>query len=56
MWSLEKWYRWYYLQSRNRDTDLQNKMYGYKGNWRLGGIGKLGLTYRNYIETYRNHV
>ena len=21
MWNLEKWYRWTYLQSRNRDTD-----------------------------------
>ena len=25
MWNLEKWYRWYYLQSRNRDTDVENK-------------------------------
>ena len=25
MWNLEKWYRWTYLQSRNRDTDVENK-------------------------------
>ena len=24
MWNLEKWYRWTYLQSRNRDTDIEN--------------------------------
>ena len=24
MWNLEKWYRWTYLQSRNRDTDAEN--------------------------------
>ena len=25
MWNLEKWYRWSYLQSKNRDTDVENK-------------------------------
>ena len=25
MWNLEKWYRWSYLQNRNRDTDVENK-------------------------------
>ena len=25
MWNLEKWYRWSYLQSRNRGTDEENK-------------------------------
>ena len=24
MWNLEKWYRWTYLQGRNRDTDIEN--------------------------------
>ena len=24
MWNLEKWYRWSYLQNRNRDTDAEN--------------------------------
>ena len=25
MWNLEKWYRWSYLQSRNRDTEVETK-------------------------------
>ena len=25
MWNLKKWYRWTYLQSRNRLTDIENK-------------------------------
>ena len=25
MWNLEKCYRWIYLQSKNRDTDIENK-------------------------------
>ena len=42
MWNLEKWYRWVYLQSRNRDTDVGNKfmdtMEGTEGgmNWEIG--------------------
>ena len=30
MWSLEKWYRWSYLQSRNRDR-CSKQTYGYQG-------------------------
>ena len=36
MWNLEKWYRWTYLQSRNKDTDLVNKcsaINGEDGEW-----------------------
>ena len=44
MWNLKKnWYRWSYLQSRNRDTDIENKRMGTKGergdggmNWEVG--------------------
>ena len=43
MWNLEKWYRWSYLQSRNRDTDVENKPMDAKGegggggmNWEIG--------------------
>ena len=35
MWNLKKWYEWTYLQSRNRDKDVENK-HGYqggKGEW-----------------------
>ena len=31
MWNLEKWYRWSYLQSRNKNTD-ENK----HGHWEVG--------------------
>ena len=41
MWNLEKWYRWFYLQNRNRDTDVENKCMDSKegeGSWhKLGG-------------------
>ena len=41
MWNLEKWYQWCYLQSRNRDTDVESKHIdtmvggagGELGNW-----------------------
>ena len=42
MWNLEKWYRRSYLQSRNRDTDVENKHMNTKGekgdgmNWEIG--------------------
>ena len=44
MWNLEKWYRWTYLQSRNRDTDVENKLMDTKGEERSEWIGRLGLT------------
>ena len=31
MWNLEKWYRQTYLQSRNRDRDIENKRMDTKG-------------------------
>ena len=40
--NLEKWYRLIYLQSRNRDTDVENKRMDTKGgreggmNWEIG--------------------
>ena len=41
MWHLEKCYRWSYLQSRNRDTDIENIHMDNKGEWErwneLGG-------------------
>ena len=46
MWKPEKWYRWSYLQSRNRAANVENnhidtKMGGEGVRW----IGRLGLTY-----------
>ena len=32
MWNLEKWYRWFYSQNRNRETDVENK-HGYQQGW-----------------------
>ena len=26
MWNLKKWYKWTYLQNRNRVTDVENKL------------------------------
>ena len=48
MWTLEKWYRWTYLQSRNRDTDVENKLMDTKGGRGVGWVGRLGLTYIHY--------
>ena len=33
MWNLAKWYRWTYLQNRNRDTDVENKCMDTKWGW-----------------------
>ena len=42
MWNLEKWYRWFYLQSRNRHKG-RKQLYGYQRgkvgdgrNWKIG--------------------
>ena len=50
LWNLEGWYRWSYLQSRNRDRDIGNKpMDNQEGKGRVGWTGRLGLTYiHNY--------
>ena len=31
MWNLKKWYKWTYLQNRNRVTDVENKLIVAKG-------------------------
>ena len=31
MWNLKKWYKWTYLQNRNRLTDIENKLMVTKG-------------------------
>ena len=31
MWNLNKWYKWTYLQNRNRVTDVENKLMVYQG-------------------------
>ena len=32
MWNLKKWYKWTYLQNRNRVTDVENKLMVTKGD------------------------
>ena len=36
MWNLGKWYTWYYLQSKNRDTEVQNKHLDTRGERETG--------------------
>ena len=42
MWNLKKWYKWTYLQNRNRVTDVEHKLMVTKGesgggiNWEIG--------------------
>ena len=44
--NLEKWYRWYHLQNRNRDTDTQSKRMDAKGRRQgMRWIGRSGLPY-----------
>ena len=31
MWNLKKWYKWTYLQNRNRHIDIENKLMVTKG-------------------------
>ena len=31
MWDLKKWYKWIYLQNRNKLTDFENKLMATKG-------------------------
>ena len=37
MWNIKKWYKWTYLQNRNRPTDIENKLKVTKGE--RGGEG-----------------
>ena len=45
MWSLEKWYRWTYLQSRNGVTDIQDKLMVPQG-------GKSGMNWETWTDLY----
>ena len=42
MWNLRKWYKWTYLQNRNRLTDIESNLMVTKGE-KLGGGDKLGM-------------
>ena len=46
MWNLEKWYRWTYLQGRNRDVDIEN------GDADTVGEGEGGTNWEIRIDIY----
>ena len=53
MWNLEKWYGWTYLQSRNRDTDVENKCMDTKGR-KSGEWDELGdWDWNSYTTMYK---
>ena len=41
------------MQSRNRDTDVENKHIDTKGVRRSGMIGRFGLTYIHFDTVYK---
>ena len=36
IWNLEKWYQWTYLQGRNKDADVENKLVNTEGEGESG--------------------
>ena len=45
---LKKWYKWTYLQNRNRVTDVEKQTYGYQGGKGAGG----GINWEIGIDIY----
>ena len=57
MLNLENWHGWIYLQSRNRDTDIENKYMDTKrGTGCVGWIWRLGLTHIFVVVQLLSHV
>ena len=54
MYNLEKWYRWFYLQNRNTDTDIKKKTMDIKAG-RGGGINWDWHTYTTEYSTLNIH-
>ena len=48
MWNLEKQYRLAYLQSRNRDTEVQNKRIDTKNGKKDAKNWETGIEYTHY--------
>ena len=46
IWNLEKWYWWIYLQGRNRETDIENRLVD------TAGEGEGGMHWERSIETH----
>ena len=47
-WNLEKWYWWAYLQGRNREADMENRLEDTAGKERVGWISRVALRYVHY--------
>ena len=53
LWNLEKWYRWTYLQSRDRDTVTENKRKNTKGEGWEGGMNwEIGIDIYTLLTLY----
>ena len=46
IWNLEKWYWWTYLQGRNRDSDIGNRLMD------IAGAGEGGMNWESSSELY----
>ena len=46
----EKWYRWTYLQGRNKDADIESGHVNMEGLGRTGQIRRLWLTHRHSVQ------
>ena len=47
-WNLEKWYWRAYLQGRNREADMENRLEDTAGKERVGWISRVALRYVHY--------
>ena len=47
IWNLEKWYRWTYLQGRNRNSDVE-KTWTQQGKERVGQIDRVALKHTRH--------
>ena len=54
MWNLEKQYSWIYSQSKNKDTDVENKLQDTKGGRGVGMNLKIGLDI--YVNTTMHKI
>ena len=45
IWNLEKWYWWTYLQGKNGDTDIENRLVGAvgEGESRMNGESSIDM-------------
>ena len=48
VWNWEKWYRWTHLQSRDRDTDTENRLWTQRGKKRVGQVERGALKHIYY--------